>query len=229
MRFLQRPVLLVDAVDAGVALGALHLAVEAVIVRPVLLRAERRLVDEIRAVADAALAPVFLGQRRVGRRVHPVVDHDSCSHPSGTQMCPASQRQPRIRARRPDLMERHDEMVAADVHLRVAERPDAGVEIAVIGDVDDELRRLAADKRVRRLDPAARRVVGQEPVQDRRVRGVDAAFQRLQLVAFLDDLGDVAAALPALASRRIWAAAASCRPARDRPTRSRPARPSDRR
>ena len=62
--FLQRAVLLVDAVDAGVALGALHLAVEAVIVRPVLLRAERLLVDEIRAVADAVLAPVFLGQRR---------------------------------------------------------------------------------------------------------------------------------------------------------------------
>ena len=90
-------------------------------------------------------------------------------------------------------MERHDEMVAADVHLRLAERPDAGIEIAVIGDVDDELRRLAADKRARRLDAAARRVVGQQAVQDRRVRGVDAALQRLQPVAFLDDLGDVPA------------------------------------
>jgi len=40
-------------------------------------------------------------------------------------------------------MERHDEMIGADVHVRIAERPDAGIEIAVIGDVDDEVGRLA--------------------------------------------------------------------------------------
>src|SRR5689334_19610143 len=67
-RLLQGAVLLVDAVDTAVALGTLHLAVEAVIVRPVLLRAERLLIDEIRAVADAVFAPVPLGQRLVGRR-----------------------------------------------------------------------------------------------------------------------------------------------------------------
>src|SRR5216684_8493573 len=68
-------------------------------------------------------------------------------------------RQPRFRARRPDLMEWHDEMIGADVHVRIAERPDAGIKIAVIGDVDDEVGRLAADKRARWLDPAARRIV----------------------------------------------------------------------
>ena len=158
--FLQGAVLLVDPVDPGVALGALHLAVEAVIVRPVLERAERLLVDEVGAVADAALRPVLLGQRLVARRVHPVVDHDVVvihRHPD----VPGIARDPRIRARWADLMERHDEMVAADVHLRLAERPDAGIEIAVIGDIDDELRRLAADERARRLHAAARRVVGQ--------------------------------------------------------------------
>src|SRR5579863_6509654 len=92
-------------------------------------------------------------------------------------------------------MERHNEMVAADVYLFlvVAERPDAGVEITVIGNVDDEPRRLAAHKRARRLHAAALRAVGEQPVQDRRMRGVDAAFQRLQVVALLDDLRDVPA------------------------------------
>src|SRR5690349_20097363 len=56
--FLQGAVLLVDAVDAGIALGALHLAVEAVIVGAVLLRAEGLLVDKIGAIADAALGAV---------------------------------------------------------------------------------------------------------------------------------------------------------------------------
>jgi len=40
------------------------------------------------------------------------------------------------------------------VHVRIAQWPDAGIEIAVIGDVDDEVGRLAADKRGGRLDPA---------------------------------------------------------------------------
>src|SRR6185503_16334359 len=55
--FLQGPVLLVDAVDAGVALGALHLAVEPVIVRPVLQRAEGLGIDMQRSVAEAAFEP----------------------------------------------------------------------------------------------------------------------------------------------------------------------------
>src|SRR5205085_3216731 len=58
--FLQRAVLLVDAVDPGVALGALHFAVEPVIVRPVLFRTERLLIDKIGPVADAVFPPILL-------------------------------------------------------------------------------------------------------------------------------------------------------------------------
>src|SRR5882757_3584600 len=57
--FLQGTVLLVDAVDAGVALGLLHLAVETVVVRPVLERTEGFRIDMQWTVAEAALEPVF--------------------------------------------------------------------------------------------------------------------------------------------------------------------------
>ena len=97
--------------------------------------------------------------------------------------------------RSPDLVERQDVMVGADVRLVVAEGTDAGVLIAVIGDVDDDARRPGAHIGARRADPAAPRFVGQQPVHDRCVRGVEAAFERLQPVAFLDDFGDVAMAL----------------------------------
>ena len=76
--------------------------------------------------------------------------------------------------------------------LAVAERADAGVLVAVVGDVHDQLRRLAAHERAGRLEAAARGGLAQQPVHDRRVRGVDAAFQPLQPVALLDHLGDVA-------------------------------------
>jgi len=84
-------------------------------------------------------------------------------------------------------------MVGTDVDIVAGvERADAGVLIAVVGNVDHQLRRLAAHERVGRLDAAALGTVGQQPVQDRRVRRVDAAFQRLQPIALLDHLGDVA-------------------------------------
>src|SRR3984893_14823388 len=73
--FLQGTVLLVDAVDAGVALGLLHRAVETVIVRPVLERTEGFRVDMHRTVAEAAFEPVSRGQWRIGGAVDPVVDH----------------------------------------------------------------------------------------------------------------------------------------------------------
>src|SRR5258708_16377196 len=73
--FLQGTVLLVDAVDGGVALGLLYLAVETVVVRPVLERTEGFRVDVQRTVAEAAFEPVFRGQRRIGGAVDPVVDH----------------------------------------------------------------------------------------------------------------------------------------------------------
>src|SRR5260370_29049723 len=72
---LQGTVLLVDAVDAGVALGLLRLAVETVVVRRVLERTEGFLIDMQRAVAEAVFEPVLLGQWRIGGGVDPIVDH----------------------------------------------------------------------------------------------------------------------------------------------------------
>ena len=73
--------------------------------------------------------------------------------------------------------------------------PHADILITVVGDVDEEGGRLRPHVGVGRLDAAAPRVVGQEPVHDRRVRGVEPAFEGLQPIAFLDDLGDVAMGL----------------------------------
>ena len=100
-------------------------------------------------------------------------------------------RQSRSRARRANLVERHDEVIGPHVDVALAERPHPGIEIAIVGDVDAQGRRLAAHERARRLQSAAGRVVGEQAMQDRRVRSVDAALERLQVVAFLDDLGDV--------------------------------------
>jgi hypothetical protein len=77
------------------------------------------------------------------------------------------------------------------VHLGRAERSDSDVLVAVIGNVDDDVGRLGLNIGVRWFDAAALGVVGQQPVHDRRVRGIETAFESLQPVAFLDDLGDV--------------------------------------
>jgi hypothetical protein len=69
----------------------------------------------------------------------------------------------------------------ADVHLAVAELSDAGVLIAIFSDVHDQLRRLASNERVRGLETATGRILGDQPVHDRSVRGVEAAFQTLQV------------------------------------------------
>src|SRR5688572_26327158 len=71
---LHRAVLDVHAVDAGEALGALHTAIQEVVVRAVLARAEGRLIDVERTVAEAALEAILVRQRLRGA-VLPVVDH----------------------------------------------------------------------------------------------------------------------------------------------------------
>ena len=82
-------------------------------------------------------------------------------------------------------------MVSARVHFGISEPPDAGVLIAVIGDVDYEAWRAGAHIWVRRLDAPALRIVPQKPVQNRRVRGVEPTFEPLQPIALLDYLADV--------------------------------------
>src|SRR5260370_19791450 len=88
-------------------------------------------------------------------------------------------------------MKRQNEMVGSDVPLIRAERSDADILITVIGDVDDEVGRLGAHVGVRRLDAATLGVIGQQPVHDRRVRGVETTLEGLQPVAFLDDFRQV--------------------------------------
>ncbi len=78
-----------------------------------------------------------------------------------------------------DLMERHDEVVGADVHVGLVERPDAGVLVAPVRQVDDERGRFPTNERVRGADARPLGVGRDEPVQDGGMRGVDAAFQRL--------------------------------------------------
>ncbi len=143
-----------------------------------------------RPVAETALEPIFLMQGTV-RAVAPVVNSGGLvihRHPDVTGI----ERQPTLRLRRPYLMERQDELIGADVHLVLAERADAGVLVAIVGDVHHQVRRLAAHERIGRLEPAARRRFAQQPVHDRRVRGVDAAFQTLEPVALLDHFRHVA-------------------------------------
>jgi hypothetical protein len=60
-------------------------------------------------------------------------------------------------------------MVGARMHFGISHLPDAGVLVAVVGDVDDEPRGARPHVRVRRLDAAASRIVFQQPMQYRRV------------------------------------------------------------
>ena len=92
----------------------------------------------------------------------------------------------------PDLRERHDEMVGAHIGLVFVERAYPDIAVAVIGDVDLEDRRAAADKGPLNRDPGAAGVRRYRAVQDRRMRGIDAALERLQPVALLPHLRDVA-------------------------------------
>ena len=73
--FLDRAVLHVDPVDRGEALGALHRAIDQVVVLPVRLGAEGRLVDMQRPITEPALEAILVVERLVGAAVGPVVDH----------------------------------------------------------------------------------------------------------------------------------------------------------
>src|SRR5499426_2176437 len=195
-------VLHVDAVDTGEAFGALDLAVDQIVVRAVGLGAERHLVDMQWSVPEIALEPVFLIQRLVGDAVGPVEHHRHLVVDRYPGVAGVHRVTP-FRLRRADLVEWQDELIGADVHLAVAERSDAGVLIAIFRDVHDQLRRLASNERVRGLETATGRILGDQPVHDRSVRGVEAAFQTLQPVAFLDHLGNVAMRLRHLRPREF--------------------------
>ena len=120
------------------------------------------------------------------------------------------------RARRAKLRERHDEVIAADIEL-LAERPDAVIAIAVIGEIDLERRRAALNADIVGRDAGLLRILLQRAMQDGEMRGVDAAFERLQPVALLHHLADGAMRLGATASIRISAAPAASRAGPYRP------------
>ncbi len=188
--FLDSAVLGVDPVDPGERLVFLHLAIQEVVVPPVGLRAEGRLVDVGRTVSGAALHPILVIERRVGRAVVPVVDHRGAVIHRDPDV-PRHRGAARVRLIGADLVKRQDEVIGADVHLALVERPDAGVVITPVRQIDDERGRLPPNERVLRADARPARVGRDEPVQDGRVRGVDAALERLQPVALLDHLRHV--------------------------------------
>src|SRR5271165_513532 len=195
--FLHSAVLGVDAVDAGIGLVLLDLSVDHPIVALVAERAElARLLDIVGAVAIAAFHAVFVAQPLLAIAVHPVPHHavlvvDRDPDVAG-DVGPVAAAQGAPQLLRPDLRERHHEMVGADIGLVVVERAYSDIAIAVIGDIHLKDRRPAADERALNGDAGAAGVLGDRAVQDRRVRGVDAAFERLQPVALFPNLRDVA-------------------------------------
>src|SRR5439155_1784699 len=128
------------------------LAVDHPVVALVAERTElARLLDVIGAVAVAALHPVILGQPRFAETVHPVPHHavlvvDRDPDVAGDVGAIAAAHRA-AELLRPDLRERHDKVVGAHIGLVVVERTDPYIPIAVIGDVDLQDRRLAADER----------------------------------------------------------------------------------
>ena len=113
-----------------------------------------------------------------------------------------------------ELMERHDEVVSADVQSS-PQRADASVAIAIVRHVNLQCRCTASHEGAR-LETAAWSLVSAR-CRIGHVRGVDAALEALQPVGLLDDLEDVADASRAPASSRNRAAAVAapagpCRP-----------------
>ena len=92
------------------------------------------------------------------------------------------------------LGERHDVVVGAHVPAALRQLADASVAVAVVGHVKFERRRTTAHERTARIDAGAFAVGDQGAVEDRHVRRVDAAFERLQPTALLDDFRDMAVA-----------------------------------
>jgi len=99
------------------------LSIQEVVVVAIALAAKGGPIDVLRAVTEKALETIRLGQRLLAGAPLPVVDHGGLvihRHPDV-----AATEGRRSRATRADLMKRHDEMISTDVHLGLAERPDA--------------------------------------------------------------------------------------------------------
>src|ERR1700719_632043 len=102
------------------------------------------------AVADRALEPVFVAERRRLARIYPIVDHRRLiidRNPGVPRIAPVAD----LVRGGADLVKRQDVMVRARVHFGMSQSADAGVLIPVAGDVDDEARGAGAHIRVRGL------------------------------------------------------------------------------
>src|SRR4029453_19109677 len=195
---LHSPVLGVDTINTRVGLSLLDLAIDQPVVAFVAERAERGLVHVIRAIAAAALQPVCFGQGLVPEAIHPVPDHAILV----IHRHPEVPRGPRTYALalqaellRPDLRKGHDEMVGAYIGLPVLQRPNPSIAGPIVGGIHFQRRCAAPDKWTREWNPRPGSRGGNVPMQDRRMRGVDASFQGLQPVALLDDFRDMTMAL----------------------------------
>src|SRR5260221_3677178 len=110
------------------------------------MRAKRIRVDVNWTIAEPSLEAIGVGQG-VSGAVGPV-DHHGRFIINRNPRMPGNQRHTAFGPRWPYLMKRQDKVVRPDMHLRVAEWPDAGILVTIIGDVDDQFRRLAANERV---------------------------------------------------------------------------------
>ena len=181
-----------------IRLGFLDLAIDQPAVAFVTERAEGGLIDVVRAIAGTALQTIFLGQRLIPEAIHPVPDHAILvihRHPEvprGPRTHPLALQAELLR---PDLREGHDEMVGAYIGLTVLQRSNPGIAVAIVGDINLQRWCPAPDEWTREWDPRPGGGGGNVAMQDRRMRGVDAAFEGLQPVALLDHFRDMAMAL----------------------------------
>src|SRR4029453_17468223 len=187
---LPPPVLGVDTINTRESLSLLDLAIDQPVVPFVAERAERGLVHVIRAIAAAPLQTVFFGQGLVPKAIHPVPDHAILV----IHRHPEVPRGPRTHALalqaellRPDLCKGHDEMVGAYIGLTVLQWSNPGIAVPIVGGINFQRRCPTPDKWTRQWNPRPGSSGGNVTMQDRRMRGVDAAFQGLQPVALLYD------------------------------------------
>src|SRR5262249_39916521 len=88
----------------------------------------------------------------------------------------------------PDLREGHDEMIGTHVGLAALQRSYPGVAVAVVGEIDFQRRCPALYKGRQQRYAGPGSIGGDVTMQNRRMRGVDTAFQGLQPVALLPHL-----------------------------------------
>src|SRR5215813_15527807 len=152
----------------------------------------------IRAITTATLQTVFFGQRLVPEAIHPVPDHAILV----IHRHPEVPRGPRTHALAlqaellwPDLRKGHDEMVGAHIGLTVLQRSNPSIAVPIVGGINFQRRCPTPDKWTRERNPRPGSRGGNVTMQDRRMRGVDTAFQGLQPVALLYDFRDMTMAL----------------------------------